>query len=143
MSLPVEIKPTPEQLLQIRLLSDGELYQMARKFVADNRAIDSNRQAVSLVMHTQNWDDLDRYVNNQVGRDWDSQTKYAGYKLFFQNLKNHLAMLRKKVEEEWFPPGPQYTTKNERKVWANHFAILVAREFLQHLAAENFYRRGD
>ncbi|RMG90058.1 MAG: hypothetical protein D6706_20290 [Chloroflexi bacterium] len=143
MSQPAEIKPSPEQLQKIRLLSDGELYRMACQFIADNRTIESNKQAVSLVMHTQDWDDLDRYVNHQAGRDWKSQKKYAGYEQFFKNLKNQLAELRTKVENEWFPPPPEYKTRNERKAWVNHFTILVAREFLQHLEAENFYKSGN
>ncbi|RME70870.1 MAG: hypothetical protein D6784_16000 [Chloroflexi bacterium] len=140
MNQPTEIKPSSEQLQKIRLLSDEELYRMACQFIAENGAVDSNKQAVSLGMHTQDWDDLEWYVNHQAGRDWKSQKKYAGYKQFFQNLKKQMAELRTKVEKEWFPPPPEYKTRNERKAWVNHFTILVAREFLQHLEAENFYQ---
>ena len=140
MSREDKIQTTAEQFQKIRLLSDGELYQLACDFVAKHGTIESNKQAVSLVMHTQDWGDLDRYVNNQAGRDWESQNKYAGYKQFFQDLKKQLSELQKKVEEEWFPPPPERDTKNKRKAWTHHFAILVAREFLQHLEAENFYR---
>ena len=113
---------------------------MACQFVAGNGTVDANKQAVSLVMHTQDWDDLHAYVKHQAGRDWDSQKKYTGYKQFFQNMEKQLVELRKKVEAEWFPPPPERTTKNERKAWINYFTILVAREFLQHLEAENFYK---
>jgi len=140
MSQPDEIKSTPEQLQKLRLLSDGELYRMACKFIADNHSIDSKKQAVSLVAHTQTWDDIDGFVNKQASRDWESQTKYAGYKQFFQNLKSSLNVFRKRVEEEWFPPGAEYNTKDKRKAWINHFSIVVAREFLQHLEAENMYK---
>ncbi len=95
---------------------------------------------VSLVAHTQTWNDIDGFINKQVSRNWESQTKYAGYKQFFQNLKSSLAIFRKRVEEEWFPPGVEYNTTDKRKVWINYFSILVAREFLQHLEAENMYQ---
>ncbi len=134
-----EIQATAAQLQKIRMLSDGELYQMACRFVDENGTIDSKKQVVSLVAHTQTWDDLIAFVNHQAGRDWESQRRYAGYKQFFQALKDYLNALPKKISTEWFPVNPEFT-KKQRRNWKNYFAILVAREFLQHLEAENMYR---
>ena len=139
MSRFTEIQTTAEQMQKIRLLSDGELYQMACRFIETHQTIDSRKQVVSLAAHTQDWDDLKNFVNHQARRDWESQRKYAGYKQFFQALRDYLNTLPKRVSEEWFPADPAFS-KNERRKWEGHFAILVAREFLQHLEAENMYR---
>jgi len=48
-----EIQATAAQLQKIRMLSDGELYQMACRFVDENGTIDSKKQVVSWVAHTQ------------------------------------------------------------------------------------------
>ncbi len=141
MSQPDEIPTTADQLQKLRLLSDGELYQMACEFIKQHQTI-LNSQVVSLVTHTQDWDDLmdDRtgFVKHQADRDWTGTKSY--YKDFFNALKNDLKNLRQRTENEWFPPGPEYDTSKKRRKWTDYFAILVAREFLQHLEAENMYK---
>lgn len=129
--------PTPEQATKIRLLSDGILYREALDFIKTHGTIDGYKQMTSLIRYTQSWDDLEGFVKHQQERDWPGKRAY--YKEFYTIMLDHLKSLRKRVETEWFPP-PSGWTKAQKQDWLNELSILVAREFTQHLAAENLYR---
>lgn len=129
--------PTLEQTKKIRLLSDSVLYRDALDFIKTHGTIDGYKQMTSLTRYTQSWDDLDRFVKHQQERDWPGRRAY--YKEFYTVLLDYLKTLRKRVEMDWFPPPSEFT-KAQKQDWLNEFSILVAREFTQHLAAENLYR---
>ena len=128
---------TPEQYQKIHLLSDGVLYREALAFIKEQGTVDGQKQMTSLTSYTQSWQDLIDFVEHQQERDWPG--KRAFYKQFYTALRDYLETLRKRVAEEWFLPGNEFN-KTEKREWVDHFSILAAREFTQHLAAENLYR---
>lgn len=122
---------------KIYLLSDQELYRAAVDFIAEQDTVDGQSQMTSLLSYTQSWSDLYDFVKHQSQRDWIGKQAY--YRQFYGALLSQLQQLRERVSKEWFPP-PEEATKNETRLWVDERAILVTREFVQHLAAENLYR---
>ncbi len=122
---------------KIQLLSDTVLYREAQDFIKQNSTIDGQKQLYSLVNYSQTWEELEKFVAHQKERDWLGSKTY--YKQFYMALHAYLKQLRDNVEKEWFSPEAELT-KVQRRKWVDDYAILVAREFFQHLTAENLYR---
>lgn len=106
---------------QIRLFSDGIIYDYAIQFVERHkRAKVSVKQLSGLqnAVGASNWDEIFRYIDNRLSR----KTTLEPVKEFYKDLKNQLNELRTLAAE----PG----------------AYLLAKEFIQHLVAEYNYQRS-
>ena len=130
------MKPTPEQKVQIRLLSDGQLYDQAVTFVKQNDTVE-NKQMAGLLEFSRSWQELLKFVRHQKGRDW--QRKKAHYADFYTQLEQQLEQLRAKVKSE-YGMVPHGLTKKETSRHTEYFAGLLAREFIQHLVAEMMWK---
>lgn len=130
------MKPTAEQKDQIRLLSDGELYDQAIVFVRQNDTVE-NKQMAGLLEYSRSWEELLKFVRHQKGRDW--QRKKAHYADFYTELEQYLTQLRAKVKSE-YGMVPHNLTKRETAKYTQCFAGLLATEFIQHLVAEMMWK---
>ncbi len=132
-----DIELTREQQEQIRLFSDGQLYQDALEFIETQGTIDGRTQMASLLSYTQSWADLIEFVRHQSQRDWIGKKSYYGQ--FYAALDSYLKQLYQQTLQ-WFPVPDNYQTKEQKRNWQEHCAIRVAREFVEHLTFENLYR---
>ena len=130
------MKPTPEQKVQIRLLSDGQLYDQAVTFVKQNDTLE-NKQMAGLLEFSRSWQELLKFVRHQKGRDWQRNKAY--YADFYTQLEQQLEQLRAKVKSE-YGMVPHGLTKKETSRHTEYFAGLLAREFIQHLVAEMMWK---
>lgn len=135
MMTPAE-KQHQDYLEQIRLMSDEQLYREAVNFITEQHPVDGQTQMASLLSYTQSWDDLIGFVRHQSQRDWIGRKTY--YKQFYIALESYLKQLSQQVETR-FPPDPN-ASKQAKRAWVDRYTLLVAREFVQHLAAENLYQ---
>lgn len=128
----MEVKATLEQEVQIRLLSDGELYRDAVSFVHESLIVE-NKQMAGLLEFSRSWDELLKFVRHQKGRAW--HRKKAHYADFYTKLEQQLNELRAKVKNE-YGFVPRGLTKKPARTYTEYFSGLLAREFIPHLVAE-------
>lgn len=132
----MNVQVTPEQQSQIRLLSDGELYRDAVDFVDKSRIVD-NKQMAGLLEFSRSWGELNKFVKHQKGRDWHGRNSH--YTDFYTKLSKFLDKLRTKIKTD-SDFVPNRSTNKETKKYADYFAGLLAREFIQHLVAEMMWK---
>ena len=128
------MRPTPEQEIRIRLLSDADLYDGAMTFAREHESTAQHRttksQLQGLVEFSRSWTELDDFVKHQ-------RSKNQAYQAFYIALDSKLGDLHARAKAE-FVPGD--LTKKERNEQTKFFAGLLAREFIQHLAAEMMWQ---
>lgn len=138
----MERKLSPEEQERIRLLSDGEIYQRAIEFAKEQEEIIAYRQfghqISGLEAYAGSFEDLDKFVNHQKGRNWEDKSQ--PFEDFYIALANYLNELREDVQQKYSFVFPEGLTKNEEKEQTDFFAGLLAQEFIQHLAAEMMWQ---
>jgi hypothetical protein len=119
------------------VLSDGELYQRAQKFVATTPAVE-NKQVNSLLEFSRSIYHLLIYVQHQRDRKWSERE--ANLKKFYTALYEALTRIVRDTRDLWkfVAPGIGEVEAQRR---TGIFATLLAREFIQHLVAEMLYTR--
>lgn len=132
------------QLQKIWLLSDTVLYLEAvsfiRKLVNDQHCDPlPNSQVAGLlsIAEATRYDDLHRFVLHQRDRNWPPSKR--DIKTFYTALEEVLSLMqRKRLKDEFhLMPDMQGRSVNEVRQELDELMVRLAREFIQHLAAEN------
>ncbi len=136
--------PTPAQLQKIWLLSDLVLYPEAvsfmRKLVQDQECdpLPTSQVAGLLnVAESAQYDELYRFVVHQRDRNWPPSKR--DIKTFYTALEEVLSLMqRKRLKDEFHLLADERgrSASDIRQETAALMALL-AREFIQHLLAEN------
>jgi hypothetical protein len=126
---------------RIRLLSDTDMYQRAITFVRETDGIGNikKKQVAGLMEFSRSWGELRSFITHQRDRDWKGN---ESYKDFFTSLLRAVDNLRTAVKEK-YGLVPSDLTKTESNHITDLYAGLLAREFIQHLAAEMLYNRRN
>jgi hypothetical protein len=133
--------PTPEQLLKLYYLSDDVLYPTAEDFIQrfvkrDDGATLPASQVMGLlnIANASSYAELERFINHQRERNWTASKSYI--KTFYGELEKVFATLRKRARDEFelleYEPGHK-----QAKQETDDIMIWLARDFIQHLIAEN------
>ncbi len=128
---------TREQMQHIYLLSDSVLYGRALDFFEKEREPLSNAQINGLlnIAQASTYALIREFVKRQYERD--SQEKNV--KIFYKDLELILKSLPILAQgEELLTEG---LTSKEAEEESNMVNLLLTREFIQHLAAENMPRK--
>jgi len=126
---------TNEQQAKIRLLSDNELYPQAIVFI---RGIGRSLPATQIngllnVSLANTYDLLGEFIERQGNRTtWRREDAYI--REFYKRLPNKLKQL-----EVYAPSIMQSTAEQSSREDMQAVKMLLAREFIQHLLAENGY----
>jgi hypothetical protein len=122
--------PTHKQLQQLYYLSDEVLYPEAVKFIQqfvdrDDGAILPSSQVMGLlnIANASSYSELERFIRHQRERNWPASK--SSIKTFYSELEKVFAALRKRNRDDFKLPET-----DEIMIW-------LAREFIQHLLAEN------
>jgi hypothetical protein len=135
---------SPSQLQKISLLSDTVLYSEAvsfmRKLVRDQECdpLPSSQVAGLLsIAESFKYDELYRFVVHQRDRNWPPSK--GDIKKFYTALEEVLsAMFRKRLKDEFhLLTDESGHSVNDIRQESNALMGLLAREFIQHLVAEN------
>jgi hypothetical protein len=130
--------PSPEQQQTLYDLSDDELYPGAVKFL--HRLIDEKEcrplpasQVAGLLNITNNssYTELERFIRHQLGRDWSESKKDV--QIFYTQLDKEFTQMKKTLLPRFHL---EQEGKNAREV-NDELMALLARDFIQHLLAEN------
>ena len=131
------VKATPEQQRHIHLLSDGDLYRQAMTFARQHQETARHRttgsQLQGLLQFSRSWGELDGFVKHQ-------KSKEQAYKTFYEQLHSELNQIRNKAKSRFVPDN---LTKKQSREQVDFFAGLLAREFIQHLAAEMMWKEAN
>jgi hypothetical protein len=130
--------PTPAQLQKIWLLSDTVLYPEAVAFMLklvreqECDPLPASQVAGLLsIAESANYDELHRFVLHQRDRNWPPSKR--DIKTFYTALEERLSLMqRKRLQDEFHVLGAGDTHQEIKAMMA-----LLAREFIQHLVAEN------
>jgi DMSO/TMAO reductase YedYZ molybdopterin-dependent catalytic subunit len=127
---------TLDEAAQVRVLSDGVLYDDARNFVAKHctERYPKPAQIQGLLEYSNDWNTLLSFVKHQA----DDRDQHAD-KDFYQALKKWLNEFRGRVQNELgftFSELPKDQLNKRLAV----FCGLLAQDFIQHLAAELRYQ---
>jgi hypothetical protein len=127
--------PSEERLRQLWNLSDEVLYPEAVAFL--HRLINEQgcstlpaSQVMGLlnIAKTPVYSELDRFIRHQQERNWPESKK--DIKIFYAELEKWLTAFRNKRLRETF-----HLERGGQE--ADELMVLLAREFIQHLVAEN------
>ncbi len=135
---------TIEQAQKIRLLSDVELYDKSIEIVAAHLTTKVSKTQLSGLQNAVgagDWSEIFRYIDNRLNRN----TTSGELKKFYQDLKNYLNELPKRVEETQLVVKPEEMGRAQRRQVneeIGRYAHLLAKEFIQHLVAEYNYQRS-
>lgn len=132
------MRATPNQVERIRLLSDRKLYQDAISFIEEHGTVET-AQVNSLLNYASNFDELTTFAEHQSERQWSGAREH--YRSFYRELVGYLQGLRRQVREAYGFVPEGLVAREEREQTA-FFAGLLAREFIQHLAAENLWKEA-
>jgi hypothetical protein len=136
--------PSTAQLEKIWLLSDTILYPEAvsfiRKLVQDQQCdpLPASQVAGLLsIAESTRYDDLHRFILHQRDRNWPPSKR--DIKTFYTALEETLSLMqRKRLKEEFhLVTGEQGRSVIEARQEQDELMALLAREFIQHLTAEN------
>lgn len=133
--------PDQKQLQKVWLLSDTVLYGEAvafiRKLVLDQECnpLPSSQVAGLLsIAETSSYDELKRFILHQLERDWPPGKR--DIKIFYTALEGVLGtMHRKRLKDEFHLLDGVSAGEIRRETDA--LMVLLAREFIQHVVAEN------
>jgi hypothetical protein len=126
-----------EQRKKIWLVSDTILYPEAVIFMRELveheevKQLPKDAQMMGLlnIIKSSKYDDVLDYINHQIVRNVD--------KVFYEKLLLALTtMQRKRMQEEFQLVIPQ-STKQAENAEKKELMLLLAREFIQHIIAEN------
>jgi hypothetical protein len=130
---------TPEQELKISLLSDAVLYPEAVTFMGRLSPLPTS-QIMGLLnnTHAPSYGQFYEYVIHQRDRNWEGAKRAT--KVFYTELEKTLSQMRKnRVIQEFrlLTPG---RSSQQAKQEEDEVMTALAREFIQHLVAENNLR---
>lgn len=137
-----QVQPTPAQLQKIWLLSDTVLYPEAVDFM--QRLIKQNEplpmsQVVGLLNITAsyNYDELRRFVLHQRDRNWPIPK--MNIKRFYTSLEDVLGKMQRERLRNEFHLLQDVSGRSVAEIRQEMDALmaLLAREFIQHVLAEN------
>jgi hypothetical protein len=132
------------QLQKIYLLSDTVLYPEAVSFMrklVQEQGCDPlpNSQVAGLlsIAEATRYDELHRFVLHQRDRDWPPSKR--DIKTFYTALEEVLSVMQRKRLKDEFHMLPDIQGGNviEARQELDELMALLAREFIQHLVAEN------
>lgn len=133
--------PSIAQLQKIALLSDTVLYNEAvafiRKLVREQDCVPlptSQVNGLFSIAESANYDELYRFVVHQRDRNWPPSKR--DIKTFYTALEQELSLMYRKRLKDEFLLLTQQSAQEIRKE-ANDIMALLAREYIQHLVAEN------
>ena len=133
--------PTLTQLQKIGLLSDTVLYPEAIAFIRRlvekdgcNPLPTSQVNGLFSIAESSRYGELRQFVEHQRDRDWPPSKR--DIKTFYTRLEQEFTRLERRLDVEF------HLTKDERGRTAsdadqNEMLALLAREFIQHVIAEN------
>ncbi len=127
---------TEKEQSSIRILSDNELYQQAVDLMNSIGGTLPSTQINGLlnVTFANTYDELEKFVNHQRQRTtWPARERHVPD--FYFKLARKL-----KDIELYVPSILQYRQEKSSKEDQQVLKMLLAREFIQHLLAENAYR---
>jgi hypothetical protein len=131
---------TPEEHVRLRLLSDNELMAEAVQFAGGINLPPAQINGL-LSFSLGEWSELERFVTHQAERNWpEVPGGEHPTRSFYKEMKRKLAWLREQSVKCGFVPGG--LTKQETRDRTSQVAILLAREFIQHLSAELLFQKG-
>lgn len=129
------------QLQKIALLSDTVLYNDAvafiRKLVQEQDCDPlptSQVNGLFSIAESASYDELYRFVVHQRDRNWPPSKR--DIKTFYTALEQELSLMYRKRLKDEFLLLTQQSAQELRKE-ANDLMALLAREYIQHLMAEN------
>lgn len=133
--------PSTAQLQKIALLSDTVLYNDAvafiRKLVQEQDCAPlptSQVNGLFSIAESASYDELYRFVVHQRDRNWPPSKR--DIKTFYTALEQELSLMyRKRLKDEFLLLTQQSAQELRRE--ANDLMALLAREYIQHLMAEN------
>ena len=128
---------TPAEMERARLLSDGVLYDRARKFVQATPAVE-NKQLNGVLEFSRSLPELMLFVVSQRKRNWTDRE--AHMKQFYEALYDELIRIMRDTRDLWgFVPKGAPEEEAQRRTAL--FADILARDFTQHMVAEMMYVR--
>jgi hypothetical protein len=130
---------TPEQELKISLLSDTVLYPEAVTFMGRLTPLPTS-QIMGLLNNTRtpSYGQLNDYVIHQRDRNWEGNKR--AIKVFYTELEKTLSQMQKNRMRQEFHLLAAQTRSQQATQEENEIMIALAREFIQHLVAENNLR---
>jgi hypothetical protein len=134
--------PTHTQLQTIWLLSDTVLYPEATAFmrhlVRDLQCQplpSSQVNGLLSIAEAHRYDKLYEFVLHQRDRDWPS--KQRDIKTFYTALEENLTTMRQRLRGDFRLMSDTQRPGGEHQADEEELMALLAREFIQHLVAEN------
>ncbi len=127
---------TEKELGKIRLLSDTELYQQAVDFMRGiGRTLPSTQiNGLLNVTLANTYDQLEKFVEHQRQRTtWPPNAQHVP--AFYFKLSQKL----KSMEAAYILSLTQYRQEKPSREDVQTLKMLLARDFIQHLLAENAY----
>jgi len=133
--------PSTTQLQKIALLSDTVLYNEAvafiRKLVKEQDCDPlptSQVNGLLSIAESASYDELYRFVVHQRDRNWPPSKR--DIKTFYTALEQELSLMYRKRLKDEFLLLTQQNAQEIRKE-ADEVMALLARDYIQHLVAEN------
>lgn len=134
--------PTTTQIQNIWLLSDTVLYPEAVAFMRrllrdqDCRPLPNSQIAGLLsIAESQQYDKLKDFVLHQRTRNWPPSRRDIG--IFYTALEESLENMEKRLRGDFHLLAGKQRPGNQIGTEEHELMALLAREFIQHLVAEN------
>ncbi len=133
--------PTLTQLQKIGLLSDTVLYPEAVAFM--RRLVDkegcnplptSQVNGLFSIAESSRYSELRQFVEHQRDRDWPPSKR--DIKMFYSRLEQEFTRLERRLDVEFRLTKDEHG-RTESDTDQNEMLALLAREFIQHIIAEN------
>ncbi|HEY1350596.1 MAG TPA: hypothetical protein VGF67_13310 [Ktedonobacteraceae bacterium] len=134
--------PTRAQLQMVWLLSDTVLYPEATAFMRHlirdlqcNPLPPSQINGLLSIAEALQYDKLRAFVLHQRSRNWPS--KQRDIKTFYTELEETLTRMQQRIRGDFRLVNETKRQSGEQKADELELMALLAREFIQHLIAEN------
>jgi hypothetical protein len=134
--------PTHTQLQKIWLLSDTVLYAEAvafmRRLVRDqgcNPLPSAQVNGLLSIAESHRYDKLYEFVVHQADRDWPPGKR--DIKTFYAALEETLTNMQRRLRGDFHLLGGARRSGSQDEADEQELMALLAREFIQHLVAEN------
>lgn len=134
--------PTTAQLQNIWLLSDTVLYPEAvafmRRLVRERECQplpNSQVNGLLSIAESYQYNELRRFVAHQYERDWQPSKRYL--KTFYTALEETLKSMERRLRSDFHLLSGTQRSGGQNSADENELMALLAREFIQHLVAEN------
>lgn len=121
---------TRKQKNKLRLISDGELYKEAMQFIKDNGTT-SNAQIKGL----ENIARASKGISSILAFARHQKSKERDYSAFYSSFIKKLEEIQTRYKDSYgfIPEGIS------KKEYKEYYGLLLAREFIYHLAPENIF----